>query len=263
MINKILSILPGDHPWQNTLYVFDTVPSTNDLAKDMAKQGAPEGSVYLAQAQTAGRGRMGRSFYAQKDMGVYLSVVLRPNCHPEQLMHLTCAAAEAACNAVEQAAGIRPQIKWTNDLVYGSKKLGGILTEMSVSSRTGLVEWAVVGIGINCRISDFPPEIQNIATSLLCLGADTEPWRLAAHLIAALSQMRSTLFTEKAAIMAAYRQDCMTLGKQVMLLRGEEKTYGTALDIDDDGGLLVRFADGSCQTVTSGEISVRGLYGYA
>lgn len=264
MKQQILSTLPGDHPWQNNLICYEEVTSTNDLAKTMAAQGAPAGTVITATAQSAGRGRLGRSFHAPKGLGVYLSVILRPDCTPDQLMHLTCATAVAMCDAVEQCAGLRPQIKWTNDLVTENKKLGGILTELSVNAATGKVDWVIVGVGINCRqtTEDFPAEIRDMATSLKLQGKDILPGQLSGHMIQALSNMDKALLSDQQAIIAAYRLDCMTVGKQVVLVRGSEKRYGTALDIDPDGSLSVRFEDGSIASVQSGEISVRGLYGY-
>ena len=265
MIQDILSVLPGDHPWQNTLCYYETLPSTNDLAKQLAAEGAPQGTVVLAGQQTAGRGRLGRSFYAPAGLGLYFSLILRPNCSPQQLMHLTCAAAVAACDAVEATTGIRPQIKWTNDLVAKCKKLGGILTELSVDPKSGNVDWVVIGIGINCRHSreDFPSELQDMTTSLLQLtDCSVAPGILAGHLIRSLSLTAQTLLTEKAQILDAYKQNCMTLGQDVVLLRGDERRYGKALDISQDGGLVVQFDNGSVETVDSGEISVRGMYGY-
>ena len=264
MKKEILSVLPGDHPWQNHLICYDSIDSTNNKAKELAKNGAPEGTVLVAKAQTAGRGRLGRSFHAPAGLGLYFSVILRPDCVPAQLFHLTCAAAVASCNGVQAACGYRPQIKWTNDLVAGGKKLGGILTELSVG-QTGLVEWAVIGIGINCchKTEDFPTELQEMATSILQITGQTiPPAKLAAHLMTALLDMRQKLLNAKAEMLDAYRSNCMTLNRQVVLVRGDEKRYGTALDIDCDGGLVVRFDDGNVQTVQSGEISVRGLYGY-
>jgi BirA family biotin operon repressor/biotin-[acetyl-CoA-carboxylase] ligase len=265
MIQQIRSVLPEDHLWQNTLFCYDTLPSTNDTAKELARQGAAEGTVVAAAGQTAGKGRLGRSFHAPGAKGVYLSVILRPQCRPEDVMHLTCAVAVAMCNAVEDCCGLRPKIKWTNDLVVGNRKLGGILTELSVSPKTGFVEWAVVGIGINClqAAGDFPEEIKDIATSLfLQTGNKILPGTLAGYMIRELQKLSCILITEKASILQAYRTDCMTLGQSVVLLRGDRKRYGTALDLDSNGGLIVRFDDGTVQTVESGEISVRGLYGY-
>lgn len=264
MKQEILSKLT-DHPWQKYLHCYDTIGSTNDIAKEMARNGAPEGTVIIAQAQTAGRGRMGRSFHAPAGLGLYFSLILRPKCNPNALLHLTCAAAKATCDGVENCIGFRPQIKWTNDLIGDGRKLGGILTELSVSSKTGLVEWAVIGIGINCNHSpeDFPPELQDMASSLKqIMGRNYLPSDLAAHLMQALYRMNCQLFSHKEDILKKYRQDCITVGQQIMLVRDNERFYGTALDVDSDGGLTVRLDNGAIETVQSGEVSVRGLYGY-
>lgn len=265
MKEQILTHLSAECPWRDTLHWYDTTDSTNLQAKALARAGAPHGTVLVAGHQTGGRGRLGRSFSSPAGMGVYLSVILRPNCPPSALMHLTCAAAVAMCDAVEQAAGFRPGIKWTNDLVFKGKKLGGILTELSVDSKNGLIEYAVVGIGINCRqqAEDFPPELQSIATSAAMItGRDISPCTLAAAMIDALIEMDRTLLADKARILSAYRQDCITIGQEVVLLQGDRRTYGKALDVDEDGGLMVRFSNGSIRSVTSGEVSVRGMYGY-
>lgn len=264
MKQEILTFLPGDHPWQKAIHWFDTIDSTNTRAKEMAADGAPHGTVLIAGMQTGGRGRLGRQFDSPAGQGVYLSVILRPQCPPQKLMHLTCAAAVAMCDAVQNTAGFRPRIKWTNDLVHGGKKLGGILTELSVSSQTGLVSYAVVGIGINCTqaAADFPAPLQDMAASLSMIsGKAVSPAKLAGEMISALYKMDRNL-DNKADMMACYRTDCMTVGQDIVLLRGQQRRYGTALDVTDEGGLVVRFADGTVETVDSGEISVRGMYGY-
>ncbi len=265
MKEHILSHLSAECPWRDTLYWYDTIDSTNTKAKTLAKSGAPHGTVLIADCQTGGRGRMGRSFSSPAGMGVYLSVILRPNCQPSELLHLTCAAAVAMCDAVEKVAGFRPKIKWINDLVFGRKKLGGILTELHPDPNTGLVDYAIVGIGINCcqLQSDFPPEILDIAASLsMVSGKQVAPACLAAKMIEALVDMDRTLLTKKAAMMNRYRKDCITLGQDVVVVRGDEWLYGTALELDIAGGLIVRFTDGTVKTVRSGEVSVRGMYGY-
>ena len=265
MLKSVLAHLPVGFSWEDRIAYFDTIDSTNTRAKALAAEGAPHGTVLIAGQQTAGRGRLGRSFQSPGNMGVYLSVILRPECPPEQLMHLTCATAVAMCNAVEEATGLRPGIKWTNDLVIGRKKLGGILTELSVAPGNGLVQYAVVGIGINCcqKTADFPPELQDMATSLsAAVGTSIDRAAVAAAMIRALRTMDCTLLTQKEAVMQAYRADCITLGQDIVLLRAEEKRYGTAVSVDDDGALVVAFRDGEMGTVTSGEVSVRGMYGY-
>lgn len=207
---------------------------------------------------------MGRSFLSLAGKGIYLSVILRPECPPGQLMHLTCAAAVAMCNAVEEITGLRPGIKWTNDLVHSGKKLGGILTELSLDAKNGCA-FAIVGIGINCSHTreDFPPELQSMAASLeMVLERPVDRSALAAAMIRALRHMDSSLICGKKAIMERYRRDCITIGKQVSIHRGDEIFYAEAIGLDDDGALLVRLPDGTAQTVNSGEVSVRGMYGY-
>ena len=264
MLKSVLAHLPAGFPWENRIAYFDTIDSTNTRAKALAQEGAPHGTLLIAGQQTAGRGRLGRTFQSPGNMGVYLSVILRPQCLPEHLMHLTCAAAVAMCDAVEETTGFRPGIKWTNDLVVGRKKLGGILTELSVAPHTGLVQYAIVGIGINCcqTPADFSPELQDMATSLSAAGASIDRAAVAAAMIRALHRMDGALLTKKVAIMDCYRADCITLGQDVVVLRGEETHYGKALSVDDDGGLVVALRDGETKTVTSGEVSVRGMYGY-
>ncbi len=260
-----MTLLPPGHPWRQHLIQLDSVDSTNRYAKDLARQGAPEGTVVIAGEQTEGRGRLGRSFSSPVGMGLYLSLILRPDCEPHDIMHLTCAVGVAAAEAVEKVCGIRPGIKWTNDLVFEKRKLGGILTELSVSPDTGKVDFVVVGIGINCRqqLQDFPAELQGLACSLLtACGRPAAPEALAAELIAALHFMRCGLFTQKIAIMEQFRKDCVTPGKEISVLRGENIRHGTALAVDEDGGLVVAFPDGSRETISSGEVSIRGMYGY-
>lgn len=262
---QILSYLSPQYPWREEFRVLQTVGSTNDLVKELAAGGAPHGTVRVARQQTGGRGRRGRSFLSPPGAGVYLSILLRPNCRGMELMHLTCAVAVAMCDAVERAAGFRPGIKWTNDLVFRGKKLGGILTELSLDPQ-GLVAYAVIGVGINCcqQPEDFPQDLRPMASSLAAVkGAPVDPNRLAAAMMEALAKLDGDLLNRKSELLAQYRQDCVTLGKEISLIRGDEIRHGTALDVDDQGALVVAFPDGRVEAVTSGEVSVRGMYGYA
>jgi BirA family biotin operon repressor/biotin-[acetyl-CoA-carboxylase] ligase len=221
--------------------------------------------VIIADHQTVGRGRLGRSFHSPAGSGIYMSVILRPNCPAQKLMHLTCAAAVAMCYAVENAVGLRPGIKWTNDLVFGRKKAGGILTELGFGSG-GTVSYAIVGIGINCTqtAEDFPEDIRSIATSLeTVIGKPVDRAAVAAAMMEALYRMDMGLLKEKADTLNRYRRDCITIGQQISLLRvGEPVRHGTAIGMDDEGALMVEFEDGHRETVNSGEVSVRGMYGY-
>lgn len=259
----ILSNLSAACPWRDTLRLYDTVESTNSLAKQLAKDGAPHGTVLIADRQTAGRGRMGRQFLSPAGQGIYLSVILRPDCRAAELMHLTCAVAVAMCDAVEKTVRVRPQVKWINDLILAERKVGGILTELSLDGDK--VDFAVVGIGINCLQSqaDFPAELRPIAGSI-SMAADQPVDReaLAAAMVDALHTMSLDLVGCKDTCMDRYRADCLTIGREVAVHASSGVCTAVAEDVDTQGGLIVRLADGTLRTVSSGEVHVRGLYGY-
>ena len=265
MRNQIKQYLRESCPWQDSLLWFDAIDSTNTRARELAAQGASHGTVLIADYQTGGRGRRGRSFHSPAGTGIYMSIILRPQCAPGQLMHLTCAAAVAVCDAIEQACGIRPGIKWTNDLVVGKRKLAGILTELGINPRGGL-DYAVIGIGINCcqEAQDFPEDIRSIAGSLHSVTGQTiDRTKVSAAVIDALYRMDEALLLRKDAVMDRYRRDCITLGKEISVVKADgSPRHGTALDIDTEGGLIVSFDDGSVESVNSGEVSIRGMYGY-
>ena len=261
MKQSILDRLPSDHPWRDLLQVHEKLDSTNTHARELARQGAPAGTVIIAQTQSAGRGRLGRSFHSPADTGLYFSLILRPDCKPEQLMHLTCAAAVAACDAVERACGLRPGIKWINDLTLEGKKLGGILTELSFGT-DGRVSSAVIGIGINVKKESFPRELQPIACSLADFAPQPELSALAAELMLSLEKMSRCLLSDRAGLMDRYRKDCITTGRQVRIIGSDSIRTGLAEAIQDDGSLQVLFDDGQRKTVNSGEVSVRGLWDY-
>ena len=264
MKEQIIRNLRESCLWQDSLLWFDSIESTNTTARELARQGAPHGTVLIADQQTGGRGRRGRSFHSPAGSGIYMSVILHPRCAPQQIMHLTCASAVAMCDAVEAATGLRPGIKWTNDLVCGKRKIAGVLTELGFDNR-GNVDFAVIGIGINCcqQEADFPEDIRRIAGSLASVtGQKIDRALVAVAMMDALFRMDAKLLTGKAHTLNRYRQDCITLGQEISLVRGEEVRHGTALDIDEDGALIVRFSDGQISAVNSGEVSVRGMYGY-
>lgn len=260
MKKEILSKLPPAFAWGESVYYLDTVDSTNTYAKALAKNGAPEGTAVIARHQTGGRGRMGRSFHSPEG-GLYLTLILRPNCKATELMHLTCGVGVAASNAVFSVAGIRPGLKWINDLILGTKKVGGILVEMSLTP-DGSVDYALIGIGINCK-DTVPPELAEIATALNReTGKDISPIDLVSALLSELYKLSRTLFSEKEAILDTYRANCVTLNREVLLIRGEEQKRAFALSVTEDGGLLVRYPDGKEAVIASGEASVRGFFGY-
>ena len=263
MQDAILNALSPDYPWADRCHYFNTVDSTNNYLKRQALLGAPHGTVAVADCQTGGKGRLGRSFQSPGGVGIYLSMLLRPDCPQEQLMHLTCAVGTAMCDALEEAAGVRPGIKWTNDLVCEKRKLSGILVELLNDTQGKLC--VIIGIGVNCcqQLTDFPEELRDRAGSLaMVTGRRIDRPKVAAAMMEALANMDRNLLTGKEAMLEQYRRDCVTLGQKISVVRGDEIRHGTALDIGNDGDLIVRFDDGHTEAVSSGEVSIRGMYGY-
>ena len=262
---EIRRFLTADCPDLRCLAEID---STNSYLKREALAGAPHGTAATAECQTAGRGRMTRGFRSPAGRGVYLSVLLRPQLPPEALLGVTGMTAVAVCAAVERVCGVRPGLKWPNDPVLNGKKLCGILTEMSLEAETGRVQSLVLGIGVNVGQGpeDFSPEVREVAASLLqALGRPVSRPKLAAALLEELDRAYAALLAgDLSEYLAAYRRDCVNLGKTVQLIPfgGGERETAQAVDVDEEFSLVVRGADGKERTVRSGEVSVRGLWGY-
>ena len=257
----VRSFLP-EHPWRERFTVLPSVDSTNNACKRLAAEGTPDGTVVMTGLQTAGRGRRGRTFISPPG-GLYFSIILRPHAKPEALLHLTAMTAVAAARAIQAASGIYPDIKWTNDLVIGKKKLCGILTELGIEAESREVDYTVDGIGINCDAVTLPPEVAAMSTSLEAeTGHKIDRNRLAAALIGSLYEMEQALFSGRAEWLREFAAHCITIGQDVKLVRGDEVQLAHADGIDDEAGLLVTYQDGSHGVVSSGEVSVRGMYGY-
>lgn len=235
----------------------DEVDSTNNVCKMLAAQGADNTAV-IARRQTAGKGRLGRSFRSPEG-GLYLSVLWR-GCPAGQLLTVTPLAAVAVCRAIQQVCGAVCGIKWCNDVVLDGKKLCGILTESSLRPDGG-AEWLVVGIGVNVAQTAFPPDIADMAASLVMQGYSVSPDTLAEVLLEQLTAMRQAL-PHPQVWREEYRRRCVNLGRPVRVLRGDASRQAAALDVDQQFGLTVRYENGETETVRSGEVSVRGLYGY-
>lgn len=264
MKREILQYLKETKIVGREILCFEELDSTNTYTKTLAMQGAKSGTVVIADRQTAGRGRMDRSFQSPKGRGLYLTVLLKPDLPPERLLPVTALAGVAVCDAVERVCGVRPGLKWPNDPVLGKRKLGGILTELIVAP-DGCLN-LVLGIGVNLSqtASDFTPEVAEIATSLRTeLGREVSRAALTAALIEELDRLYATLKSgDLSAYLAAYRRDCVNLGKTVQLIGPGERETVMVVDIDELFGLVVRMPDGTEKTIRSGEVSVRGLYGY-
>lgn len=247
------------------LEVLPTVDSTNNYLKVHGAH-LPDGSTVIANEQTGGRGRQGRTFQSPKDTGIYLSALVRPDLPPAEALNFTAYVAVAICEGIEAATGLRPGIKWTNDIVLGRRKVCGILTEMSIEGESGLLQSIVTGIGVNVnqQLTDFPAELRDIAGSLaMAAGHPIRRGRLAAELVNALDRMYTVWQSGGGDYLERYRSACLTTGKEVKLIRADGSVQDAFAEaVDEDFGLIVRYPDGHREKVTSGEVSVRGLWGY-
>lgn len=247
-----------------TVRYEDSVDSTNNRLRDLALSGAADGQVVIANEQLNGRGRRGKEFVSPKDKGIYLSMLFYPDSLPKDIVEITAWTAVAVNHAIETVCGIRAGIKWVNDLVINQKKICGILTEMSVESESGYIQYVVIGIGLNVNENkrDFPKEIRDIATSL-SMETDTQYLRaqLAAEIIKELDIMRNAWPNEKQKYLDSYQKDDITIGKEISIVKKSEIKQGVATAINDDFSLDVCYNDGSTENISSGEISIRGLYG--
>ena len=228
--------------------------STNLAIRRLAEQGAADGSVLWAARQTAGRGRLGRSF-ASPEGGLYFSMLLRQSDDPARDLQLTPAAAVAAARALERVCALRCGVKWPNDLVCGGKKLCGILCESFIAHAGRFV---VIGIGMNVNTADFPPELREIAVSVRQLtGRETPLPALAQALTEELDAAVATARRGDAALLEDYRARCVTVGREVLLLRDGESRPAFALGVNEDYSLRVRLPDGGTEDVRFGEVSLR------
>ena len=240
------------------LHVLASVDSTNNYAKTIAANGAPHGTAVIADMQTGGRGRLGRSFLSPPGAGMYLSVVLRPQVDSAQALLLTSAAAVAVCRAVDRFVETPAEIKWVNDVYLGGKKLCGILTEAVSDLESGNVEFVVIGIGVNLTCAAFPEELKEIAVSLAEYSKEKiSRGALAAAALEELEALYRELDT--AAFMEEYKRRSCVIGKRANAIRAGVSREVFIEDIDDTGALLVKNEAGEPERINSGEISIRVL----
>lgn len=233
--------------------VFKEIDSTNNEAKRLSESGFFARSLIAAHSQTAGRGRLGRSFYSPESTGLYFTVTLPITFPLEDITLITPAAAVAVHRTLRALTEKELFIKWVNDIYCGGKKVCGILAEALSDPETNIPKSVAVGIGINLFTSDFPDEIANIAASLSLDGANV-------NLIAANIANELFAFSEKLStreFIPEYRRYSYVTGKDIFFIQGEKTTNAHALDIDDDGGLVVLLENGEKTTLRGGEISVR------
>ena len=235
---------------------YDLATSSNDIAKDLAQNGAEHGTTVIVHSQTNGRGRSGRAFISNSENGLYMSIILRPTLPPQTYNTLTALACVAVVNAIEKTTSRAPKIKWVNDIYINDRKICGILTESQISQ--GTFEYIICGIGVNITPpkNGFDAEISNIAGAIFEKNAPID------YKMALCNIILDELFTyydkiEEKAHMPKYKEYSMIIGKEVDVYQGNKVINGVAYDIGDNAELIVKCNGGTIRTFSSGEARVR------
>lgn len=239
-----------------TIDIRECVTSTNTLLKQIAEQGADEGYALLAQEQTAGKGRLGRTFSSPKGTGLYLSVLLRPQSSAQDALSITTAAAVAVARAIEKTTGLQAKIKWVNDIYVNTYKVCGILAEAAFDPSTAVLRYVVLGIGINIQTppGGFSPEIHSVAGALY---HESPPQGITEALTAELISEFFSLYCRfpERKYMEEYRSRSLLTGLQVHFTCGNERFFGTVLGVDEEARLVID-CDGQKQAFSMGEVAV-------
>jgi BirA family biotin operon repressor/biotin-[acetyl-CoA-carboxylase] ligase len=259
-------LLPAEISWGletqwlgRNIYYKDTLASTNELAKELARQGVEEGTLVIAEEQGEGRGRRGRSWYSPRGQGLLFSLILRPPLQPAQAPQLTFLAAVAVAETLRKELGLEAGIKWPNDIYIRGRKVAGILTELS--AELDRVNFVIMGIGVNVNtpLEDFPPSLQEGATSLQAEAG--RALSRAALLQKILLQIESwyKVFLQDGfpPLRRRWKELAFVLGKEVQVIGPRETFSGLAVDVDEFGALLVQVGGGQVRRVLAGDVSLR------
>lgn len=254
--DDLLSLLQENRVIGRDIQVFQETGSTNEVADRLGRTGVKEGVVVFAEAQSKGRGRLGRKWYSPPGKGLWFSVLLRPQLRPQAATQLTVAAATALVRAIEQHAGLRLEIKWPNDILAGGKKLAGVLTELS--AELDCIKYVILGIGldVNLNAGDWPGELRKQATSLkLETGRAFRRADLAAALLRELDKDYALICEHQFPKLAEqWEARCSTLGHRVTIRVGERVAQGLAEALDEDGALLLRGEHGHLERIIGGDV---------
>ncbi len=245
------------------IYAFEEIGSTNVFAKELGEKGSPHGTIVVAESQTEGRGRRGRSWESPPGSSISISILLRPDISPEKASMLTMIMALAVVRGIKEITGETTKIKWPNDILCNQKKICGILTEMS--AELDMIHYVVIGVGINVNMDELPKEQAPYASSL---KAELGHTYLRVDLIGAILRSFEGLFAEflesenLERFKKEYNKNLVNRNQQVCILERNQEFTGTAVGISNTGELMVELENGQTKYVMSGEVSVRGIYGY-
>lgn len=250
---KILNKKYIENNISKKVVIFDEIDSTNNYLKNLAKDKSQNNILVVANYQTNGRGRLGRTFISDKSNGIYMSLLVRPNISINDAKKITCLTAVSINNAINELTGLNSKIKWVNDIYINNKKVCGILTEAQTSIEEGIIDYVVIGIGINVYKREFDESIRNIATSLEDEGAIISRNDLIIKIVNNIDNYLNDFTND--IYMKEYQNSSCIVGKEVELNIRGDKFKATVLKINDEGELVVRTLDNEELTVYSGEIT--------
>lgn len=260
----ILNFLSSTTP-ELDINIIPSATSTNTLVRDKINSAASEGYLLIANRQISGKGRMGRSFFSPKDTGIYMSLLLKPgNCSPEKATNITTIAAVAVCEAIESISNKKVGIKWVNDVFANNKKVCGILTEGSVNPQNGLLEYAVLGVGINLYKpkNGFPNELKEIAGYILDIQSQNTKNRLVAEFLNCFfMHYKQAVQSDFSDYIDEYKKRSIVIGREVAIVSESSPKTATVVDIDNHCRLKVKYKNGDEEVFSSGEISIKLPFG--
>ncbi len=240
------------------IVVYDEVESTNSIGYDLLKQGYPSGTVVIADRQTKGKGRLGRTWISPSGKNLYMSFAIKPSITPKYATLLTLTSVVACTTALRRFTDIPVLIKWPNDMLVDHKKVGGILSEMKIEGEK--IKAAVVGVGINVNMTeeDIPEEIKDIATSLrICKGEEFSRALLATEIIREFDKWYQLLEKKnRKTIIDRWMQLSGTIGRQVKIVLADKEIFATAEAIDEEGRLIVKLQDGTYEKICAGDVTL-------
>ena len=247
-IEKIKEKLNSEY-YESNVLVFDCVDSTNTVAKNKFSADKSCPLIVVSNSQTAGRGRMGRSFYSPKNTGIYMSIAISAR-QVSNILSVTAKTAVGVCRTLEEI-GLFPKIKWVNDIYIEGKKVCGILAEGIVNNENNAIEGIVIGIGINVSTASFPQEIEDVAASL---GTNADRNELIASIV---NNVLSVVLDNTDDFLCEYKEKSLVIGKEITCFSPTDSFTAIAIDVDNNGALIVKLNDGTLTTISTGEVSIR------
>ena len=238
--------------YQHNIEIFDSIDSTNKYLKSKINE-KKYGTIVISNEQTNGYGKSNREFLSNKDIGIYMSILINPNCLIEESLKITILTSVAILSAIKSVCNLDVKLKWVNDIILNDLKVGGILCESQINLNTNLIDNMIVGIGINVKEFEFPPSLKNIATSI---ENNTNIKISRNELISEIINFFDLYFIKKANYINLYRENSYVLGKDIKVIQNDRQFFAKAIDIDNNGSLIVQEQEKIIKLISS-DISIR------